>query len=244
MDIKLFDEILNVLTKLKYIKEPNCETYGITLEYAICKYNNIACQIKEKRINNEFVKMFIEQIENYDKNIQKGFKFRDIQEHEGFKNNSIDFITKTNKTVSIKTNTYGYYVSPQKIGQATKKNWCKFFNLSLTLDREIKLFIENNIKKVLKEYYNNLFCCDILVYWNKINPDKFVIYNKEELPNIDFENSNITFSHIIKRKLWLNSTTIKLNNISIGRFHFDNKRNVIHFKFNIKNLETIFLQEK
>ncbi len=238
-DTILYD-LIHVLRKLKNIKNPNNETYGISCEFAICEYCKIENVISKKRINDEFVRMFTEYIEVHDENDDNIFKFKYIYKHLGSDNKSIDFLTFNNETVSIKTNINGSKICPQNIGQSSRKKWCNYFKLAATIcDSDIKEHIISNIREILDSYYNNLFCCDITIYWNKKTPNKFNIINKNSISKINFLSTDIKFSHIINKKLWIESTTIKISNKSIGEFQLHNKRNCIKFRFHLTNLLTL-----
>jgi hypothetical protein len=177
-------------------------------------------------------------LNGHDKNEENIFKFRNINKHLGSDNKSVDFLTITNETVSIKTNINGSKICPQNIGQSSRKKWCNYFKLisNKICDNDIKEYIINNIRDILNSYYNNLFCCDITIYWNKKFPNKFNIINKNSVSKIDFLMTDIEFSHIINRKVWIESTTIKIANKSIGEFQLHNKRNCIKFRFHLTNL--------
>jgi len=79
-----------------------------------------------------------------------------------------------NNTFSIKSNKKGNdKVCPQKIGQLSIENFTKKIYYEITNEKdpnyllntnEIKQLILNNPCKLFKLYYNNLFCCDNLIY--------------------------------------------------------------------------------
>jgi len=57
---------------------------------------------------------------------------------------------------------------------------------------------------------------------------------------IDWSNHIVQFIHILKGKSWNESTTIKINNKTIGEFQIHNHRDCIKFRWAFENLLDIF----
>jgi len=139
--------------------------------------------------------------------------------------------------LSAKTTKKDGKVCPQVIGQPSKKKFCEFFEIEPSYDLEqIKKFIEINVTKLLEIYIINTFDCPI-IYYNKHKNLLLFIKIKE---TINWINYIIQFSHIIKNKKWNESTTISINNISIGEFQIHNKRDCIKFRWNFEKLLNLF----
>jgi len=235
---KVENIIINKKIKLSGIF--NTETIGITCEYSICNIFFIKTLPNLRSRINISLKEQITPI--LDNEISKYFN---ITNYVGNKNGPVDFITDNNENISLKTNISGDKIAPQNIGQATKKKFCEYFKISKEYtDHQIKEYIIININKILQEYVKNLFCCDYLIYLStKINKDKTelnvksinIFENKisKQLNNI-IKKSNITFTKYLDN--WNESTTVKVNNISIGEFQIHNNRDNIKFRFNLKNL--------
>tara|TARA_Y100000590_G_C15732625_1_gene1017559 strand:- start:2959 stop:3306 length:348 start_codon:yes stop_codon:yes gene_type:complete len=64
--------------------------------------------------------------------------------------------------------------------------------------------------------------------------DGFFIYEKESIPNLEWEIGNFQFTRGLED--WNESTTIKYNGISIAEFQLHNHRNCYKFRFHILNL--------
>lgn len=233
-------EFIKIDKKIKLKGIFNTETIGITCEYSIC--DNYFIQTPpnlRSRVNVELKTQISPILDNIISN------YFNITTYIGNKNGAVDFITDNNKNISLKTNIRGDKVAPQIIGQATKKKFCEYFKLSTLIEsRDIKEYIIININKVLQEYLKHLFCCDYLIYLSSsLNKDKTEINIKsltiidciivKKLTNI-IKKSNITFTKYLDN--WNESSTIKINNISIGEFQIHNNRDNIKFRFNFKNL--------
>ena len=92
------------------------------------------------------------------------------------------------------------------------------------------------MKTLLKIYALNTFDCPI-VYYNKYKNLLLLVKIKEY---INWENYEIFFSHIKKNKKWNESSTIIINNISIGEFQIHNHRDCIKFRWSFEKLLNLF----
>ena len=221
----------------------NNETLGITTEFAFCKIYNITNNINTNRVNNSLLQKLEEKIEEF----KKEYPFLKINEHLGCNNGSIDFKCEDGKTVSIKTNKTksGPKMCPQNIGQPSRKTFIKFNNLDSNLDDDqLKQFIINNTDNLVKKYYDNLFCCDYLIwlYRGINNVFDLRILKKEKYPLIE---NKFSFSRYVKeddiintksKKKWAEGSTLYYDGRSIGEFQFHKKRDNVKFRFYIKKL--------
>lgn len=225
----------------------NNETLGISAEYSMCQIYDIPNTINTSRVHKGMVnnlKNIFEQMKDENPHIK-------INKHIGGENKSTDFIFNDDLTLSLKTNKSksGPKVCPQNIGQPTKQRFCEINKLNLdSSNTEIKDYIITNIETLIKKYYNNLFCCDLLlwIYKNKKNKYEYKLLKKEDYP---FNESNFSFTRYINeedidvsktKQKWNDSTTVKYNNISIGEFQVHTTRNCIKFRFLIRNLLQFF----
>ncbi len=122
---------------------PNNETFGISTELTICDEYNLANSINLERTNKSCVNIVKPVIEKMKSETQIN-----IIEHWGGNNGSIDFKYKEGnetKTLSVKTNKSksGPKVSPQNIGQPTKKKFLEWFSLPVNSDN-IDISINDN----------------------------------------------------------------------------------------------------
>lgn len=153
--------------------------------------------------------------------------------------NRYDFVGETDETIklSAKTTKKDGKVSPQVIGQPSKKKFCNTFGLNETSsNEEIKSFIESNVSTMLSQYFEYTFDCPILYYNQHKNKLQFVTV----LEPIDWSNQVIGFTHIKKNKVWNESTSISIGKISIGEFQVHNHRDCIKFRWNFEKVLDLF----
>lgn len=140
--------------------------------------------------------------------------------------------------LSAKTTKKDGKVCPQVIGQPSKKKFCDFFGLNPDQNLEqIKQYIEGgNVAQMLAIYFKTTFDCPIVYYNKKKNLLLFV----KTLVEIDWSACVIEFSHIKKNKIWGESSTISINNVTIGEFQVHNHRDCIKFRWAFENLIEMF----
>uniref|UniRef100_A0A6C0KYI8 Uncharacterized protein n=1 Tax=viral metagenome TaxID=1070528 RepID=A0A6C0KYI8_9ZZZZ len=139
--------------------------------------------------------------------------------------------------LSAKTTKKDGKIAPQVIGQPSKKKFCDYFEvpISSSLD-EIKSYIIENIKEMLKKYEECTFDCEI-IYYNKKN-DLLVFIKK--VSDIDWSKHEVEFSHIKKKKSWGESSSISIDGITIGEFQVHNHRDCIKFRWAFEKLLVLF----
>lgn len=136
--------------------------------------------------------------------------------------------------LSAKTTKGNGKICPQVIGQPTTKKFKSHFHL--TDDIDVKKFIYENTTQLLEEYSRYTFDCPI-VYFNK-KTDKLVLINL--LGIIPWHNYLIEFSHVLRDKIWNESTTLYCDGTAIGEFQVHNHRDCIKFRWNFETLLTLF----
>lgn len=162
--------------------------------------------------------------------------------HIASKGNKYDFGSDDGQIyLSAKTTKKDAKVCPQVIGQPTKKKFCEFFNIESGYSLEqIKQYIQTNTISLLDTYLLNTFDCPVL-YYNKRKKMILFIKLKEKINWINYE---ILFSHILKNKVWNESSTININvngrKVSIGEFQVHNNRDCIKFRWCFEKLLNIF----
>jgi len=227
------------------------ETYGMSCEAALCEVFQIDHSISESRVS----RTMIDQIKSKLNKETLGFK---LSKHIG-KQNKVDFLTTNNETVSVKTNSSGYKVCPQVIGQTTKKKFCEFFGVeNLSVD-EIKELMYENIDKMIDKYLDHLFCCDYLIWIGRDRKDRRELKNGKEGKNRrerkdqmikifhrkemleKYKNLNLlnlTWTRTLNQ--WNESNTLKANGKTMAEFQIHSHRNSIKMRFDLK----FFMQER
>jgi len=230
----IIDEKAKVKAKAKILTED----LGKIFEKSICLLYNIEYDSKYKY-----------SIEDADKLKERLIKFKEVFPfniiHSAKNGSRYDFtgLEDLNIKLSAKTSKKDGKVCPQVIGQPSKKKFCEYFEIDNSSDlEEIKKYIENNLIKLLKKYYDFTFDCPI-IYYNK-NKNKLLFIRRNNMDNIyyniDWTKYNIEFSHIKKNKKWGESSSISIDNITIGEFQIHNHRDCIKFRWAFENLLGLF----
>lgn len=236
LNLDLDDTIVSDISTIKTTKKQLLtEDLGKQFEMAICLLKNISFDgsykydlDKPTKIKDKLTKLN----DICDKNIKHSAK-------GGCK---FDFTSDDNTYhLSAKTSKKDGKVCPQVIGQPTKNKFCEYYNLDKnTSHDDIKKYIIKNIKPLLKDYFDNTFHCDTLYYNEK--KDKIIYISKKN--DIDWNDYNYNFTHLLNKKKWKESTTLKIemdgNNTSLGEFQIHKKRSAIKYRWHFEKLLDIF----
>lgn len=255
--------------KVKVKRFRNNEVCGISSEKIVCDFFNIPFNSGLNRINQEFIKTNLKILNNHFTDLFKGLQ---VIRHQGHDNGSSDFLIKEypiyipslttgvygtcvikqlNKKLSLKTNYSGTKVCAQNIGQISRNTFMKkfkHFGKPLNTDNEIRNFIENNYYKILKYQFDNLFCCDYLLWINFAKKYiKSILIKKGEI--IDLDINLLTFAPANNEFKDWKSANLKYNGITIGEFQIHSKkmengkqiggRDIIQFRFVMSNINNI-----
>jgi len=209
------------------------EDLGKIFEMAICLLYNTPYNGKYK-----YSLSAAENLSNKISNIKKLLPNTLI--HTAKNGSRYDFtLTDTDQVeyVSAKTTKKGDKVCPQVIGQPSKKKFCSYFELDNSISiSDIKLYIEENVHKMLEKYFEYTFDCPI-IYYNQ-QQDLCLFIKKRE--DIEWSKHKIEFSHIIKGKEWNESTSITSQGSTLGEFQVHNHRDNIKFRWNLLNVIKMF----
>ena len=141
-----------------------------------------------------------------------------------------DFVSTDGVYLSAKTTKRDGKVCPQEIGQPSKKKFCQHFKLGDATTDQIKTYIMENVQSMLDDYIAHTFECP-MIYYNKTKNELMFVKLKEKM-----NWTNITFSHVIKKKAWNESTSIKIDNTTIGEFQIHHHRDGVKFRWSFKNM--------
>lgn len=161
--------------------------------------------------------------------------------HTAKNGSQYDFSGQDDDTIklSAKTTKKDRKVCPQVIGQPSKKKFCEFFNIDLSVSlEEIKEYIISNIANMLNIYFDLTFDCPIIYFNKKSNVLQLIKLTEK----IDWGNNLIEFSHIKKNKPWNESSTISIYNTSIGEFQLHKHRDCIKFRWCFEKLLKHFVK--
>lgn len=217
----------------------NTEELGKSIEMSVCKAIGIDfCGVY--KYDHEKSEKLRERLER----IRQLFPFKNVK-HTASKGARYD-ITGTNPDgtigyISIKSSkTKDAKVCPQVIGQPCYNTFCDYFSLPRTSTTDdIKKFIIDNTARIMFDYFNHTFDCDIF-YYNEYHDKCLYIKTKDK---IDWDKLSFEFSRDLSS--WNESTTLRANIgnnivITIGEFQLHNNRNGIKFRWNFEKLLNFF----
>ena len=215
------------------------EDLGKKFEMGICMLYGIEYDGKYKYSMEE-----AEKLKNRLTNLLNVFPHK--LKHTAKNGSQYDFTGEEDETIklSAKTTKKDGKVCPQVIGQPSKKKFCEFFSVDINFTLEqIKEYIEVNVEKMLNIYFDLTFDCPILYYNQKTDILQLIKLTKNingEHQKINWSEIVIEFSHKKKNKVWTESSTISINNVTIGEFQVHNNRDCIKFRWAFENLLKIF----
>lgn len=149
-----------------------------------------------------------------------------------------NFILSKNSTLSIRTNISGYKVAPRKVGQAgfatLNEYFREIYGKEISNQDDIKDLIYNKIDKILPIFFDNLFDADYIVWiYSEGNEYKYHLINGNSEIDIDLERKKFSFTKNLEN--WIESTTLKYNDISIAEIQTHKNRS-FKFRFIMKNI--------
>ena len=235
-----FRFILDKLEELFKKKEKNNETFGISIENAICNMYNLERPSHLMSRSDHLIELSAKDtiIEAF-KKIPKPIKYVGDKKGTTGKNSKspIDFILEGNKTLSLKTN-IGKKVCPPEIGQPSIDTFKMHFgylikNMDTFSKQDFKKLVFDNIDELMNNYLKYLFDCDYLL-WIYIEKKEYMYKILSYEATYKFKKDKFTFTKNLEN--WNESNTVKYYGITIGEFQVHNNRNCLKFRFDMKNL--------
>lgn len=183
--------------------------------------------------------------------------------HSGHLNDTFDFITRDNKTISVKTNMYSNKVCPQYIGQTTLANFNKKTGLDLQFKDEYKKLVFTDTRAIIIMYLKYLFCCDTILSFGFSRSQAHSLTKTDTLqrrassPQREAKRcdrvtaisltEDIKFVYSKNLNTWNESMTTSIliddtTTLSLCEFQIHNNRNCIKCRFNFETI--IILIEK
>lgn len=223
---------MKLIAKTLHYNVKSNEQTGMWTEKILCDILKISFNSKRDYIN----------ITNYPLKLSKDVGLTiipilnklQINKHVGNTNESFDFLTITGDHVSLKTNTNGFKVCPQTIGQTTLLKLNQYFGTEFNKE-QFKEYIMTYTFNVLNQYLKCTFICKHLINI-KYDTGKIYYFNKVTLPvlhNTEFEFTNTLLN-------WNESNTIKIKIndqfVSLAEFQIHNNRNCIKCRFNFDTI--------
>lgn len=225
------------------------ETWGISVEVAICKFWNVSIPPEYVgRFDNNMVLDAQSAIsKNATKlNIPKMTSCKGA-ERKGQKKSPVDFMAG-NKTVSVKTNYNGNYkVCPPEIGQPGLKEGLAFYNSLFDIKITEAEFKNNNlvfkqqfqkhINKIVEKQVEKLFSEDYILYMRKTSSKGIEMdFLDTSSKNYIFDKTKFSFTQTPEN--WNESVSISYDGVSLAEMQLHSKR-WFKFRFTFKNLLAI-----
>jgi hypothetical protein len=223
------------------------EIVSVSIEVAIADVFGIPISDNYKlRTNKQLIEMTARVVpDTFEKyNIPNPVK------HVVDRQNAIDFLLADGKSLSIKSDQkQPSKVVPQNIGQPTLDTYLEYFgkfsDVPIPSDSEgqvtaFKHISCTKIDKILPLCWENLFRCDVLLYFynfikssSKLTIQPNVIaFDKMHPPHWD--KSKISFTQT--PETWNESNTVKYCGVTIGDFQVHSDRNCCKFRFDMRGI--------
>lgn len=245
-------EVLNDF--YKKVEQTN-ETWGISVEVALCELFNIPVpQEYKSRFDSEMV---IEAQSALGEVATKGAipQITDClaTERKGFKKSSTDFMAGK-QTISVKTNfNNSKMVCPPEIGQPGIEVGLNYYNsvFGTTISREslfskkmyeFKTYFQKNISRIVSDQVEKLFSEDAVLYVRKRNKKIDVLFVDTKNKKFSFDDSQFKFTRTPDD--WNESASISYKGISLAEMQLHSNRTPFKFRFNFENLLKVLAESK
>lgn len=222
---------------LNYVTRTTEET-GMWTEKIICDV--LGVRFKSKR--NYFKTDYPMNLKKDISRLKSILHSLNIMNHIGNRNKSYDFETINGSTVSVKTNTSGYMVCPQDIGQPSLKMFNakvgKLFDVEIKAKEDFKTFVLSNLKPMLDVYLKNVFCCDHLLY---VVYKEGIVHHFEKTGEIRLDAVTLTTTQDIQSWNESNSVSVMINGRKnpLCNFQVHNNRDCVKCRFNMKTIMSL-----
>lgn len=224
---------------------------GISFQKEICDYFEIEVPYEavsqfEANYNSQYQSKFLPIIKDVFNDLKlkpvKCLTYVRVNRHPSPHN----FILDNGATLSIRTNKKGAKCSPRIIGQAGFDTLNEFFGHltadSISNQRQIKELVLNNISKIIPVFLDYLFLSDYTVWvYSENNQLKYTIFDRTMICDIQPIEDCFSFTRN-SVETWIESTTLKYNNISIAEIQV-HKNRTFKFRFALDNLLNFIRKE-
>lgn len=228
----------------------NNETFGITLQYAICLKYQLDNKISLNRIDQDLLKKILKS-----KILEKIFRGRKpikyLTETKDFTSEFIpkcphNFLLKNNKTLSIKSfKGHGKMFAPKVVGQSGLKVLNHFFGdlYEEEITREnFKKFCIENVSEILPILIDYALVSDYNCYVYFLNDNiEFDVIKRGIFPELTFEKDKFTLTKSTVLE-WNNSTTVKYDGETILEMQLQKNR-FYTFRLHSENFPKLIKKE-
>lgn len=232
----------------KQVKANN-ETWGISVEVALCGINSLEVPSEYKgRYDTEMVAKAKAAISSYFDD--EGMSMIELTEclankREGQKKSPTDFMSN-DKKVSVKTNfNNNTKVCPPEIGQPGLKQGMEHYSkiTGIKIGKKhllgkmtgFKKIFQDNIDKITQKQLEYLFSEDYIIYLRKMKSGKInTIVIDTTVKTYHFQKDKFSFSR--DHKEWNESVSISYDGKNIAEMQMHSDRSPFKFRFNLKNI--------
>lgn len=230
----------------------NNATLGISIQKKICDlYNLELYEETVKQFNANYIDDLGQNIELIIKNIfselndtpSECMTFRKC-EQEGMRTFPYNFVLKSGKTLSIRTNKNKDKIAPRVVGQAgydaLNYHFGHLVEYKIENQNDIKKLIYCNIDKMLPIFIDYFFLADYTVWITFDNEIRYRIISRDEAPDMIFDRRDLSFT-CKSIDDWKESTTLKYKGQSFAEIQI-HKNRTFKFRF-IMSKVTDWLKE-
>ena len=169
-------------------------------------------------------------------------KYNDIS-NEYYKYN---FILSDNSTLSIRTTFASTKVAPREVGQAGFEKLNLYFKdiygKQILNQDDIKHLVTENIHKILPTFFDFLLDADYVIWFYKDKDTyKYHIIKRDSDLGIEFKRNKFSFTRNYED--WVESTTLKYENISLAEIQVHKNRS-FKFRFVMSNLLKLIIEKE
>lgn len=231
----------------------NNETFGMTLQYAICVEYDIENKISTERIDEKLLSSFLES-----KIIRKIFRgkskpFKSLYKTKEFTSEFISrcphsFLLENEETFSVKTfKGNGKMFAPKVVGQAGDNTFNHFFGHLNTTEinrTNFKEFCLKNISEILPIVVDYALVSDNNCwFYRKDDTFSYEIIKRADLPDLTFDKNNFTFSKSTVTE-WNESNTVKYKGITVMELQLHTNRSGYKIRLHRDNFPELLKVEK
>ena len=228
----------------------NNETFGITLQYAVCVKYKLANKISLKRIDENLLEKILKS--NILGKIFKGRKpVKYLTDSKDFTSEFAtkcphNFLLKNNETLSIKSfKGNGKMFAPKVVGQSGLKVLNHYFGdlykEEITRDN-FKQFCLDNVSEILPILIDYALVSDYNCYIYLLNDDiEFDIIKRGNFPELTFEKDKFSFTKSTIME-WNESTTVKYDGETVLEMQL-HKNRFYKFRLHSENFPKLIKKE-
>lgn len=215
----------------------NTEELGIMMEKMICGVCNIQFNSRRKA-EGGYTDVPQDVVNDITLALKRLTARMRVQSHVGHENTAADFLTSTQKTVSIKTIMTGDRICPHNIGQCTFRSFCRLHSIQ-PRRYMVKKFICRHTHMLVNQYIEHAFACDYLIVCHFAKNTVYCLRKISQIPTLVLPSDCSLYT---KRSAlsWKNYNSVVYNSNGrtavIGSIEIDGSGKRVKFRFILRRL--------